>query len=65
MAKSGNKSRPVIRGFLVELQESDRAMLDKLVERYQKLFAGKATKIGVIRQLIRLAHEQKSTPPLV
>ncbi len=66
MPKSGYKER---RGFrhsmIVELDEGDKVLLDKLVEKYQPLFAGKANKVAVLRQLIRLASKQKTVPPLV
>lgn len=61
MAKSGNKERRGNRhGTLIELEDGDKALLDKLVKRYQKMFMGKATKAAVIRHLIRYANKQPS-----
>ena len=65
--KSGNKKRRGFRhGTLVELEETDKERLEQLVDKYQKLFAGKANKVGVIRQLIRhAAAKLPSVPPLI
>ena len=63
MPKAGNKDRRGNRhGTLIELEDGDRELLDKLVKRYQKVFAGKATKAAVVRLLIRHASKLPELP---
>jgi hypothetical protein len=63
MAAKKNGSKTAIRGMLLELNESDRDLLDKLVGRYGHLVQS-PNKAFVIRQLIRNASEAAKLPPL-
>lgn len=69
MAKTGSTKRSEKRrlpGMMLELEDEDRAKLQALVTRYQKIIGGsfKSTKAFVIRTLIRHAASTKTLPPI-
>jgi len=53
-------------GMLLELDPVDVALLESLVKRYQVVIGGafKATKVFVVRQLLRHWEKRKPLPPL-
>jgi hypothetical protein len=52
--------------LVLELEEEDKVQLEALIERYQKLVGpvSRATRVFVIRQLIRDATARKTLPVL-
>lgn len=62
MAKPADQRRGFRVRTLLELEESDSKLLDKLTVRYQKLLGGKKNKSQVMRQLIRHAAKLEELP---